>query len=56
MTIPANNYLKLELGPDVNLWVRVEDLANVSSTTHAVVSAIVSDQINFYDSTTHTDR
>lgn len=45
MTIPDHNYLKLELAPDVNLWIRVEDLANVSSTTHAIVTSIVTDKI-----------
>ena len=41
----TNKYLKIELGPDVNIWIRAEDLADTSSTIHAVVSAIASDRI-----------
>ena len=43
-------YIKLELGPDVNIWIKAEDLANVSSTTHAIVTSIVTDKIiRIYD-------
>ena len=49
-------YLKLELSPGVNLWIKAEDLANTSSAVSALVSSIITDQINFYDeSTADTD-
>ena len=38
-------YIKLELGPDVNIWIKADDLADTSSTMHAVVTAIASDRI-----------
>ena len=46
----TNKYLKIELGPDVNIWIRADDLADVTSTMHAVVTSIVTDKIiRIYD-------